>query len=41
MNWNHNPIVKRLEVWLKLQNSGTLTRLGEESGRRQGSAEPL
>ncbi|RVW86391.1 putative mitochondrial protein [Vitis vinifera] len=28
VNWNHNPIVKRLEAWLKLQDSGTLTRLG-------------
>ena len=28
VNLNHNPIVKRLEAWLKLQDSGTLTRLG-------------
>ena len=28
VNWNHNPIVKRLEAWLRLQDSGTLTRLG-------------
>ena len=24
VNWNHNPIVKRLEAWLKLQDSGPL-----------------